>query len=215
MREAIRVLIVDDHLVVRHGIAQLLATAPDVAIVGEAENGEEALLLCQKLHPDIVLMDVRMPGMGGLAAAEAFRRFHPGARVIGLSTFAEDHNVTAMLATGAHGHLPKSLTFDELIGAIRTVHAGGMAIHRDPDGNAAGAKRRASAPPPPITGQQRRVLALLAKGFTNAEIAGYLGFSVSTANYHVGAILAKLGVSNRAEAAAMAAREQLVDERDL
>ncbi|MEI9851499.1 MAG: response regulator transcription factor [Sphingomonas sp.] len=215
MPETIRILVVDDHLVVRHGVAQLLSAAPDVTIVGEAENGEEALLLCQKLCPDIVLMDIRMPGMGGLAAAEAIRRFHPKARVIGLSTFAEDHTVAAMLATGAHGHLPKSVTFDELVGAIRKVHAGGTAVQSEPSGRTAGANAGAPRGPPTITGQQRRVLALMAKGFTNAEIAKYLGFSASTANYHVGAILAKLGVSNRAEAAAMAIREHLVDERDL
>lgn len=211
MRQAVRVLVVDDHPMVRQGIGQMLAIAPDVEIVGEADSGESALRLCEALAPDIVLMDLRMPGMGGLAATDAIRRRHPGTRIIGLSTFAESHMVATMVASGAHGHLPKSVTYDELIDAIRKVHGGAVL-----DGPAAPAAASASrTPTATITPQQRRVLALLAKGFTNPEIARYLGLSVSTANYHVGAILAKLGVSNRAEAAAIAVREQLVDEFDL
>ncbi|MBD59052.1 MAG: DNA-binding response regulator [Citromicrobium sp.] len=211
MDAKIRILVVDDHLMVRRGIAQLLANAPEVEIVGEAENGETALELCGKLSPDIVLMDLRMQGMGGLAATEAIHRSHPDIRIIGLSTFAESHMVASMMASGASAHLPKSVTFDELIDAVRKVVKGeaatvsGKSAKSDPGPNLSGS----------LTGQQRRVLVLLAKGFTNAEIANYLGFSVSTANYHVGAILAKLGVSNRAEAAAIAVREQLVDEFDL
>tara|TARA_B100000678_G_scaffold269210_1_gene256096 strand:- start:246 stop:881 length:636 start_codon:yes stop_codon:yes gene_type:complete len=207
----IRVLVVDDHLMVRKGIAQLLTNADDVDLVGEAESGEAALDLCGTLSPDIVLMDLRMPGMGGMAATETIHRSHPDIRIIGLSTFAEDHMVATMVASGASAHLPKSVTFDELIDVIRKVAHGdvvaGTTAAKQPErpANLSGA----------ITGQQRRVLALLAKGFTNSEIARYLGFSVSTANYHVGAILAKLGVSNRAEAAAIAVREQLIDEFDL
>ncbi|MFL9841144.1 response regulator transcription factor [Sphingomonas sp. ST-64] len=211
MSKPIRVLIADDHMVVRHGVAQLLSAAPDVTVVGEAQSGEEAVARCTELVPDIVLMDIRMPGMGGLAAAEAIRRACPNVRVIGLSTFAETHTVTSMLATGARAHLAKSVTFDELIGAIRKV-AAGETVEPAPPPRSSTAN---GSPSPAITGQQRRALALLAKGFTNAEIAGYLGVSISTANYHVGAILAKLGVSNRAEAAAIATREQLIDEGDL
>ena len=210
MSDRIRILIVDDHLMVRQGIAQLLANAPDIEIVGEADSGETALELCKTLSPHIVLMDLRMPGMGGVAATEALHRAHPAIRIIGLSTFAEGHMVSSMIASGASAHLPKSVTFEELNSAIHKVAAGEILTAQagpapDPAANLSGS----------ITGQQRRVLVLLAKGFTNAEIAKYLGFSVSTANYHVGAILAKLGVSNRAEAAAIAVREQLIDEFDL
>lgn len=211
MGAKIRVLVVDDHLMVRKGIAQLLAQAEEVDLVGEAESGEAALELCGSLSPDIVLMDLRMPGMGGLAATETIHRAHPDIRIIGLSTFAEDHMVTSMVASGASAHLPKSVTFDELIDAIRKV-AGGEPVERH---GGAPPVERVTNLSGAITGQQRRVLALLAKGFTNPEIAKYLGFSVSTANYHVGAILAKLGVANRAEAAAIAVREQLIDEFDL
>jgi len=207
----IRILIVDDHLMVRQGITQFLSIAPEIRIVGEADSGELALILCAQLAPDIVLMDLRMPGMGGLAATETIRRAHPEVRIIGLSTFAESHMVSTMIASGAHAHLPKSVTFDELVDAIRRVRAGEV-IEAGP------VRAEPAAPsgsPAAMTGQQRRVLMLLAKGFTNAEIANYVGISVSTANYHVGAILAKLGVSNRAEAAAIAVREQLIDEFDL
>lgn len=209
MSAEIRVLIVDDHLLVRQGIAQLLALASDVAVVGEAESGESALAVCETLQPDIVLMDLRMPGMGGLAATEALTRRFPDIRIIGLSTFAEQHVVATVVASGARAHLPKSVTFEELIEAIRKVHAG-QTLERPASADVPAAGATAA-----ITGQQRRVLALLAKGFTNPEIARYLGLSVSTANYHVGAILAKLNVSNRAEAAAIAVREQLIDEFDI
>lgn len=211
MGATINVLVVDDHLLVRRGIAQLLEGAQDIVIVGEADSGDAALAQCAALEPDIVLMDLRMPGMDGLAATDAIRRKFPHVRIIGLSTFAEDHTVGGMIARGASMHLPKSVSFEELTGAIRKVAAGETAIP------AAAAVPLAAAPRPAgaITGQQRRVLALLAKGFTNSEIARYLGISVSTANYHVGAILAKLGVSNRTEAAAIAVREQLVDGYDL
>lgn len=207
----IRLLIVDDHMLVRQGIRQLLAAAPDIEIVGEADCGEGALSLCADLIPDIVLMDLRMPGMGGVAATETIRRAHPDIRIIGLSTFAEGHTVNTMIASGARAHLPKSVTFDELIDAIRKVQAG-MTI-ANPNGS--GAPDRNGEKAATITGQQRRVLALMVKGFTNPEIANYLSLSVSTANYHVSAILAKLGVSNRAEAVAIAVREQLADESDL
>lgn len=211
MSAPIRVLIVDDHMMVRQGISQLLALANDVVIVGEAETGEDALALCQHLRPDIVLMDLRMPGMGGLAATETLVQRFAGIRIIGLSTFAEQHLVNTMMASGAKGHLPKSVTFEDLIDAIRKVHAGQLLASLPHTGISAAATGATAV----ITGQQRRVLALLAKGFTNPEIARYLGLSVSTANYHVGAILAKLHVSNRAEAAAIAVREQLIDEFDL
>lgn len=207
----IRLLIVDDHLLVRQGIRQLLAAAADIDIVGEADCGEGALSLCANLAPDIVLMDLRMPGMGGVAATETIRRAHPDIRIIGLSTFAEGHTVNTMIASGARAHLPKSVTFDELIGAIRKVQAG-ITISA-PNGSVV--TERGGDKPATITSQQRRVLALMVKGFTNPEIAKYLNLSVSTANYHVSAILAKLGVSNRAEAVAITVREQLADEFDL
>lgn len=204
---SIRIVVADDHAIVRQGIAQLLAPALDIEIVGEAATGEAALDACAALSPDIVLMDLRMPGMGGLAATEAIRRDCPAVRIIGLSTFAEKHTASTMLASGAHAHLPKSVTFDELVGTIRRVADGERLepVVGVPQPVAQPGKTAA------MTAHQRRVMALLVKGFTNPEIARYLDISISTANYHVGAILAKLGASNRSEAVAIAVREQLID----
>lgn len=210
---AIRILLADDHMVVRAGVAQVIAETADLRVVAEAQSGEEALLLCQRHAPDVVLMDVEMQGMGGVGATEAIRRYHPAVRVIGLSSYADRGSVGAMLAAGAGGYLTKTVSAEELAGAIRRVHAGETVI----DARCAGEPAAPPAPPEAavgLRGQQRRVLALLTKGYTNGEIATYLGISLPTARYHVSAILLKLGVSNRAEAAALAIRDRLIDDGD-
>lgn len=211
----IRILLADDHMVVRMGLARVIGAHPQMEIVGEAENGEEALFLCQKHRPDVVLMDVRMDGMGGIAATEAIRRYHPAAKVIGLSTFHDQGTISAMLAAGASGFLSKVVSAGELAEAILKVSAGETVVS---------AISPSARPSPPTPGpksaelglgdQQRTTLALLTKGYTNPEIARYLGVSLPTARYHVSALLAKLGVSNRAEAAALAVRDQLVSDED-
>ncbi len=212
--DPIRILLVDDHMVVRAGLTQVIGAMAGFTVVGQAESGEEALFLCQLHRPHIVLMDVRMQGMGGTGATESIRRYHPDVRVIGLSTFADSETVAQMLAAGASGFLPKTVSADELADAIRRVHAGERIVDAglaEPDPPAAASTNAAEVT---LSGQQRRVLALLTKGYTNGEIASYLGISLPTARYHVSAILLKLGVSNRAEAAALAARNRLVDDAD-
>ena len=209
----LRILLADDHMLVRMGLARVIGAHAQMELVAEAENGEEALFLCQKHRPDVVLMDVRMDGMGGVAATEAIRRYHPGARVIGLSTFHDKGTVDAMLAAGASGFLSKVVSADELADAILRVAAGETVV--GPVSPAASAPPAAAKPAPVDMGdQQRTTLALLTKGYTNPEIARYLGVSLPTARYHVSALLAKLGVSNRAEAAALAVREGLVSDED-
>lgn len=208
--EEIRILVVDDHPVVRHGLVGLLRNAPDFAVVGEAENGEEALFLCQKLRPDIALMDVRMQGMGGIAATEAIRRFHTNVRVIGLSSFADEQMARTLIARGAHGVLSKAIDGVTLIDAIRRIHGGETLIWLDSETAAAAPASAQPLPEHALAAQQRRVLALLTQGCTNNEIAQHLGISMPTARYHVSAILLKLGVANRVEAAAMAVRDGLV-----
>jgi two-component system, NarL family, response regulator LiaR len=209
----LRILLADDHMLVRMGLARVIGAHPQMELVAEAENGEEALFLCQKHRPDVVLMDVRMDGMGGVAATEAIRRYHPGARVIGLSTFHDRASVDAMLAAGASGFLSKVVSADELADAILRVAAGETVV--GPVAPAASAPAAAGKSPSVDMGdQQRTTLALLTKGYTNPEIARYLGVSLPTARYHVSALLAKLGVSNRAEAAALAVRDQLISDDD-
>lgn len=214
--DPVRILLVDDHMLVRAGLAQVIGSVPGFTVVAEAETGEEALLLCQRLRPDVVLMDVRMPGLGGIAATEALCKLHPQVAVIALSTFADAETVARMLAAGARGFLSKSVSAHDLRQAIRKVHGGESVVD-------AGCPRQAAShvePTPPreehleLSTQQRRVLALLSKGCTNPEIARYLCISVPTARYHVSAVLLKLGVSNRAEAAAMAIRNRLVNHSD-
>jgi NarL family two-component system response regulator LiaR len=211
----IRILLADDHMLVRAGLARVIGGRADMEVVGEAENGEEALFLCQKHRPDIVLMDVRMEGMGGIGATEAIRRFHPKTKVVGLSTFHDQRTVSDMVAAGASGFLSKILSAEELVSAILRVHAGEVVLTEaasDPTDTQPDPVR--SKPAFELGDQQRTTLALLTKGYTNPEIARYLGVSVPTARYHVSALLAKLEVSNRAEAAALAVRERLVSADD-
>jgi two-component system, NarL family, response regulator LiaR len=214
--EPVRILLVDDHMVVRAGLAQVISSIPGFKVVAEAENGEEALLQCQRQRPSVVLMDVRMPGMDGIATTEAICKSDPEVAVIALSSFSDSETVARMLAAGARGFLSKSVSAHDLSLAIRRVHDGETVV--DPgclpqvathlDTTTHGEERLE------LSAQQRRVLALLSKGCTNPEIARYLRISMPTARYHVSAILLKLGVSNRAEAAAMAIRNRLVSNSD-
>ncbi|QIG79037.1 response regulator [Stakelama tenebrarum] len=210
---AIRVLVVDDHMVVRAGLREVLGHLDGITVVGEAEDGEEALFLCRREAPHVILMDVRMAGMGGAATSQIIIRHNPDIRIIALSSFDDPRTVASMRDAGVSGFLPKSVSANELRDAILRVHAGENLFREDASRAVAsgGEARGGEGALPP---RQRRVLALLTKGFTNAEIADYLSISVPTARYHVSEILTKLGVSNRAEAAAHAVREKLIDEQD-
>lgn len=214
--EPVRILLVDDHMVVRAGLAQVIASVPGLIVVAEAENGEEALMQCQRHQPDIALMDVRMQGMGGIAATEAIGKYHPKVVVIALSSFSDPSTVARMLAAGARGFLPKSVSAQALSDAIYKVHDGETVVDSSclPQAATAFASTRHTNEDLELSAQQRRVLALLTKGYTNPEIARYLNISMPTARYHVSAILVKLDVSNRAEAAAMAIRNRLVGNSD-
>ncbi|MCB5425147.1 response regulator transcription factor [Altererythrobacter sp. CC-YST694] len=209
----IRILLVDDHMVVRAGLAQVLGAKAGFTVVGEAESGEEALFLCHQHQPHVVLMDVVMQGMGGIGATEAIRKYQPNTRVIALSTFADGDTIAQLLAAGASGFLPKTISAEELVDAIKRVHAGETIVLSGP-ASPEPVQQTVSPGEIKLSGQQRRVLALLTRGYTNGEIAAYLRLSLPTARYHVSAILLKLGVSNRAEAAALAERNRLVGEAD-
>lgn len=217
MAEPIRILIVDDHMVVRAGLAQVINAAEDMTVVAEAASGEEALLQCHQHQPALVLMDMMMRGMGGQGATEVITRYHPATRILVLTTFGDLKAQERMLAAGARGFLSKTASVVDLLTAIRRVHAGEIVC--DAGGEPDIQPEPAAVPAEPGLGvelgaQQRRALALLTKGYTNNEIASYMGISLPTARYHVSAILLKLGVSNRAEAAALAARHKLVSDID-
>lgn len=217
MSKPIGVLLTDDHMVVRAGLSQIVQKFDGMSVLGEAENGEEALFLCQKLRPDIVIMDIRMDGMGGIAAVQALSEHHPAIRVIALSSFADQQTVRKAMNAGARGFLLKSIGGRDLENAIRGVMNGDVILSPELDEALSEPAHGAAAgndETPVLTAQQRRVLALLSKGFTNPEIAERLDISPTTARYHVSAILSKLGVSNRAEAAAFAIRNDLIRDED-
>tara|TARA_Y100000052_G_scaffold27404_1_gene35097 strand:- start:21908 stop:22561 length:654 start_codon:yes stop_codon:yes gene_type:complete len=217
MTNPIRIIVTDDHQLVRTGLAEMLQRLDGIEVVGQAENGEEALFLCQKLKPDLILMDVQMEGMGGISAVRSLKQHHPGVKTIALSTFSAPETVRAMLDAGACGYLLKNITTEELESAIRKVDQGETVIASDIEASAAKPDSVDSSEFADVVlgTQQQKVLMLLTKGFTNPEIAAHLGFSTTTARYHVSAILTKLGVSNRAEATAIAIRNGLIDETKL
>jgi NarL family two-component system response regulator LiaR len=205
-----RVLIVDDHAVVRGGLRLFLLAFDDLELVGEANSGERALAQCAEVQPDVVLMDLVMPGMGGVEAIRLIRQRHPAIQVIALTSFPEDELVQAALRAGAIGYLLKTISAGELAAAIRAAAAGQATLAPE----ATQALLRQAGPPPighDLTERERQVLALLVQGLSNAGIAAQLVVSESTAKFHVSNILAKLQAGSRAEAVAIALQGGLVD----
>lgn len=206
----IRVLIVDDHEMVRTGLAAILLVHKDLENVGEADSGEEAVHLCQQKCPDVVLMDMVMPGMDGPTAIRAIRQLCPSAQIIALTSFKEQELVQEAIQAGALGFLYKNVSSDELVRAIRAAAAGQPTMAPE----ALQALIRTHAQPArlghDLTEREREVLALMVKGLNNVEIADRLVVSRSTVKVHVSNILAKLGVSSRTEAVALAVEHKLV-----
>lgn len=208
--ERIRVMIVDDHPVVRNGLRFSLLTFGDVELVGEAGSGEEAVRLCEEIRPDVVLMDLKMPGMDGVAATRAIRQRCLETQVIALTSFREPDLVQQALQAGAIGYLLKDVAIEDLSEAIRSAHAGRSTLAPE----ALQALTRPTAATSPLGGdltdRQREVLALMVDGLSNVQIADRLTISLSTARFHVSTILRKLGAANRAEATALAIKYQLL-----
>jgi NarL family two-component system response regulator LiaR len=206
----IAVMIVDDHTVVRHGIRFSLLAFDDIELVGEAESGEEALRLCNEIRPDVILMDMLMPGMDGAATTRAILEHYPDVRVIALTSFDEGGLVEEALKAGAISYMLKDAAIDELADAIRLASAGQSTLAPA----AAQALAQAAAQPPEqdfaLTQRQLEVLALIVGGSSNAEIAERLTISLPTARFHVSTILSKLRATNRAEAAALAVKYRLI-----
>ena len=206
----IRVMIVDDHGMVRRGLAAYLKNEDDLELVGEARDGQEALKVCEKVRPDVVLMDLIMPELGGVAATHLIRKRWPDVQVIALTSFKDKDLVRNALEAGAISYLLKNVSGDDLVGAIRAAHAGRSIL-------ASEAVQALIQPSEPearlgqsLTLREREVLVLLTKGLTNPEIAEKLVISPSTAKVHVSHILSKLQVSNRGEAIALAIKYGLV-----
>ena len=205
----IRILVVDDHGVVRQGLRMYLALDPGLEVVGEAANGAEALSMAHELRPDVVLMDLLMPGMDGIAATEAIRRELPEVEVIALTSVLEDRAVYGAMRAGAIGYLLKDTQADELCQAIKAAAAG--QVQMSPS---VAARLLREVPPPqqpePLTERETEVLRQLAQGKSNREIATALVIAEKTARTHVSNILAKLGVNSRTQAALHAVRTGLV-----
>jgi NarL family two-component system response regulator LiaR len=209
-QERIRVVVVDDHAVVRSGIEYSLLAIDDIELVGIAESGADALRLCEKLQPDVVLMDMMMPEMNGAVATRAVLERCPGARVIALTSFQEGSLVQEALQAGALSYLLKDVGMEELAQAIRSAHAGKATLAPEAAQALAEAAMHPVDPGYDLTDREREVLGLIVEGKSNAEIAGELAVSLSTARFHVSTILSKLGATNRAEAAALAVKHRLV-----
>jgi DNA-binding NarL/FixJ family response regulator len=206
---SIRILIVDDHGVVRQGLRMYLALDPELEVVGEAANGAEALRLAQELGPDVVLMDLLMPVMDGIAATGAIRRELPEVEVIALTSVLEDSAVYGAMRAGAIGYLLKDTKADELCRAIKAAAAGQVQMSPPV---AARLLREVRPPenPEPLTERETEVLRQLALGKSNKEIAATLVIAEKTVRTHVSSILAKLGVASRTQAALHAVRSGLV-----
>jgi two-component system, NarL family, response regulator LiaR len=206
----IRVLIVDDHPMVRRGLATFLRVYDDLELAGEAAGGQEAVQLCARLHPDVVLMDMAMPEMDGAAATRLIRKQSEAVRVIVLTSFKDETMIQSALQAGAIGYLLKDVSSEELAQAIRAAHAGRTTLSPEV---AEAMVHAAGQPPKPgldLTERERAVLALLVEGLNNTQIAKKLGVSPSTIKSHVSNILTKLGVSSRTEAVTLALRNKLV-----
>jgi len=206
----IRVLLVDDHAVVRSGLAAFLLAFDDLELVGEAASGEEAVRLCEQSRPDVVLMDLVMPGMDGATATRAIRERCPQIQVIALTSFKEKELVEGALEAGAIGYLLKNVSAEELADAIRKAHAGKPTLAPEATQVLIQAARQPPAPGFDLTEREREVLALMVEGLSNPEIAERLVVSPSTVKFHVSNILSKLGVASRTEAVALAVQHHLV-----
>lgn len=200
-----RLLIVDDHFVVRSGLVMSLEVAGELEVVAEAETGEQALEAYARHRPDVVLMDLQLPGLGGVAATAALRAKDPRARVLIFSNFERDDEIQAALDAGALGYLPKSASLAALLAALRDVAA--HRLHLPPATAERLAARRRG---PAITAREREILAHIASGHANKQIAAALAISEFTVKRHVSHILGKMAVNDRAQAAVEAIRRGLL-----
>jgi len=212
MKEArpIKVMIVDDHSMVRRGLSAFLKNEADLEIVAEARDGREAIEKCEQTQPNVILMDLIMPDLGGVAATRMILQRWPEIRVLVLTSFQEKDLVQEALQAGATGYLLKNISGEELADAIRSTYAGKPTLAREAVESLIQTKSTKPTSGQDLTRRELDVLSLLVKGMSNPEIAGRLSVSRSTVKSHVSSILSKLGVSNRVEAIALAIENRIV-----
>jgi DNA-binding NarL/FixJ family response regulator len=204
-KRAIRVLIVDDHPVVQAGLTSMLATHGDVEVIGSASSGEEAMAMVKRDMPDILLLDLRMPGMNGIDTLCALKEMKASARVIVLTSFETDENIYRSIQAGAKGYLLKDTSQQQMLEAIATVHAGRRYIPNQIAARLAERMLRSS-----LTARELEILEMLVKGLTNKGIGGALTISENTVRNHVNSIMEKLEVSDRTEAVAVAIQQGII-----
>ena len=206
----IKVLIVDDHPIVRDGLKNMLLAFDDLALIGEAENGKVALASCHEHSPDVVLMDIRMPGLDGIQATRAILEQCPQVKIIMLTSYPEDDLVQESLEAGAIGYILKDTPIDALADAIRSANSGQPTLAPEATKALIRAKTGPLKPGYDLSKREREVLALIVDGLSNDEIAERLVISPATARHHVSACIRKLGAANRAQAASIAVKHDLI-----
>lgn len=209
-REPIKVMIVDDHPIVRGGLKKMLPVFEDLVLAGEAENGHAALACCQKKLPDVILMDILMPGMNGILTTRAILEKYPQVRIIMLTSFPTDDLIQEALEAGAIGYLLKNAPIDTIADAIRSAYSGQATLAPEVTNALIRIKKGSLKLGSDLSKRELEVLAFIAEGLSNEEIAERLVISPSTARQHVSACILKLGAANRAQAAALAVKHGLV-----
>jgi two-component system NarL family response regulator len=205
MNDKIRILVAEDHLVARVGVSTIVNMQPDMTVVAEASNGQQAVELFRKHRPDVTLLDLRMPGMGGVEAATAIRAEFPAARMIALTTYGGDEDIRRALAAGVLAYLTKDVLHDELLKAIRAVHEGHTYLPA-----AVAAALAAQLPRPDLSAREVQVLELIVRGLANKQIAYTLNIAEHTVKNHVKNILSKLGAQDRTQAATAAIQRGII-----
>ena len=206
----IRVMLVDDHAMVRRGLATFLKVFDDLQLAGEADSGEAAIQLCAQVLPDVILMDMVLPTMDGATTTRTIRKKFPQVQVIALTSFKEGKLIKSALEAGAIGYLLKDVSADELVRAIRAAHAGRATLSAEASQVLVETSNQPPAPGLDLTERERTVLKLMIEGLNNTQIAGRLTVSPSTIKSHVSNILSKLGVASRTEAVTLALKHKLV-----
>jgi len=205
MNEKIRILVAEDHLVARVGVTTIVNLQPDMEVVAEASNGQQAVELFRTYRPDVALLDLRMPVMGGVQAAQMIRAEFPTARMIALTTYGGDEDIRRALAAGVQAYLTKDVLHDELLKAIRAVYAGQTYLPA-----AVAASLAAQLPRPDLSAREVQVLELIVRGLANKQIAYALNIAEHTVKNHVKNILSKLGVQDRTQAATAAIQRGII-----